>query len=150
GVTRVGIHRGPAIVGNFGGQRFFDYTAIGDTVNTAARLEGANKHIGTRLCVSGPVASSATSFVFRPIGTIFLKGKHEGIEAFEPVSTVAAHPGGEEAYEKAFALMKEGDPAASEAFSLLAETHHEDALIRLQMYRLSHGATSTDIILGEK
>ncbi|MCB1460128.1 MAG: adenylate/guanylate cyclase domain-containing protein [Nitratireductor sp.] len=150
GVTRVGIHRGPAIVGNFGGQRFFDYTAIGDTVNTAARLEGANKHIGTRLCVSGPVASSAMGFVFRPIGTIFLKGKHEGIEAFEPVSTVAAHPGGEEAYEKAFALMKEGDPAASEAFSLLAETHHEDALIRFQMYRLSHGATSTDIILGEK
>jgi adenylate cyclase len=37
GVTRIGVHAGPAIVGNFGGGRFFDYTAYGDTINVAAR-----------------------------------------------------------------------------------------------------------------
>ena len=53
--TRIGVHAGPAIVGNFGGGRFFDYTAYGDTINTAARLEAANKAFGTRICVSEAV-----------------------------------------------------------------------------------------------
>jgi adenylate cyclase len=52
GVTRIGAHAGPAIVGNFGGGRFFDYTAYGDTVNVAARLEAANKFFGSHVCVS--------------------------------------------------------------------------------------------------
>ena len=52
GVTRIGVHAGPAIVGNFGGGRFFDYTAYGDTINVAARLEAANKQLGTRIYVS--------------------------------------------------------------------------------------------------
>ena len=44
GATRIGVHAGPAIVGNFfGGTRFFDYTAYGDTINIASRLEAANK-----------------------------------------------------------------------------------------------------------
>src|SRR6202795_2246468 len=43
GATRIGVHAGPALVGNFGGSRFFDYTAYGDTINIAARLEAANK-----------------------------------------------------------------------------------------------------------
>ena len=156
GVTRVGVHRGPAIVGNFGGQRFFDYTAIGDTVNTAARLEGANKYIGTRLCVSGPVVRAASAFVFRPVGNIFLKGKHEGIETFEPVSAVnedhvgvLAHEQAQ-AYENAFALMKNGNSGALEAFRQIQATSQEDALVRFQVYRLSHGARNADIILGEK
>ncbi|SDJ30749.1 adenylate cyclase [Bradyrhizobium sp. Rc2d] len=49
GITRIGAHAGPALVGNFGGSRFFDYTAHGDTINIAARLEGANKFLGTHL-----------------------------------------------------------------------------------------------------
>ena len=56
GVTRIGVHSGPAIVGNFGGGRFFHYTAYGDTINTAARLEAANKQFGTRICVSATAA----------------------------------------------------------------------------------------------
>ncbi len=46
GATRIGLHAGPALVGNFGGERFFDYAAYGDTINTAARLEAANKQLG--------------------------------------------------------------------------------------------------------
>jgi adenylate cyclase len=51
------VHAGPAIVGNFGGKRFFDYTAYGDTINIAARLETANKQLGTRICVSATLCT---------------------------------------------------------------------------------------------
>src|SRR3954451_19541612 len=62
GVTRIGVHAGPALVGNFGGNRFFDYTAYGDTINIASRLEAANKILGTRICVSAAVADSTGNF----------------------------------------------------------------------------------------
>jgi adenylate cyclase len=66
GVTRIGVHAGPAIVGNFGGGRFFDYTAYGDTINVAARLEAANKPLGTRICVSATLAGKVKDFQGRP------------------------------------------------------------------------------------
>src|SRR6201746_183508 len=47
GITRIGVHAGPALVGNFGGSRFFDYTAYGDTINTAARLAAPQQHLPT-------------------------------------------------------------------------------------------------------
>src|SRR6185436_5883778 len=81
GKTRIGVHAGPAIVGNFGGSRFFEYTAYGDTINVAARLEAANKELGTTICVSGDVASRAEGFVARPIGDLILKGRSEPIRA---------------------------------------------------------------------
>ena len=62
GITRIGVHAGPALVGNFGGSRFFDYTAYGETINTAARLEDANKFLGTRICVSATLAERAQNF----------------------------------------------------------------------------------------
>ncbi len=52
GITRIGVNSGPAIVGNVGGETFFHYTAYGDAINTAARLESANKLLGTRICIS--------------------------------------------------------------------------------------------------
>ncbi len=66
GVTRIGVNSGPALVGNFGGGRFFDYNAHGDTINTAARLEAANKQLGTRICVSGSVVERIPDFRGRP------------------------------------------------------------------------------------
>ena len=51
GKTRIGVHTGEVIVGNFGGTTMFDYRALGDPVNTAARLEGANKYTGARISV---------------------------------------------------------------------------------------------------
>src|SRR3981081_843261 len=70
GATRIGVHAGPALVGNFGGSRFFDYTAYGDTINTAARLEAANELLGTRICVSAVVADGAGDFRGRPVGDL--------------------------------------------------------------------------------
>jgi class 3 adenylate cyclase len=75
GVTRIGVHSGPAIVGNFGGGRFFDYTAYGDTINVAARRETANKQLGTRIRVSGALAGKVGDFLGRPVGDLVLRGK---------------------------------------------------------------------------
>src|SRR6202046_3580324 len=77
GVTRIGVHAGPAIVGNFGGGRFVDYTAYGDTINVAARLEAGNKQLGTRICVSAPLAAKVKEFCGRPVGDLVLRGRTE-------------------------------------------------------------------------
>jgi adenylate cyclase len=67
GVTRIGINSGPALVGNFGGGRFFDYAAYGDTLSIAARLETANKQLGiafasaTAWCSGLPASAAAQS-----------------------------------------------------------------------------------------
>ena len=85
GVTRIGVHAGPAIVGNFGGGRFFDYTAYGDTINVAARLEAANKQLGTRICVSATLTAKVKEFRGRPVGDLMLRGRTEAMRAFEPL-----------------------------------------------------------------
>jgi adenylate cyclase len=150
GITRIGIHSGPAIVGNFGGERFFDYTAIGDTVNTAARLEGANKYIGTRICVSAAVCDKARNQLFRPSGRIYLKGKTKGIDAFEPLHDRNSNRSDIEAYNAAFQLMHEKDLSACAAFSRLASEFPDDQLVAFHRDRLERGETGADITLGEK
>lgn len=87
GVTRIGAYSGPAIVGNFGGGRFFDYTAYGDTINVAARLETVNKQLGTRICVSGDLASRIDKFHGRPVGDLMLRGKTGGMRAVDAGAT---------------------------------------------------------------
>lgn len=150
GATRIGIHRGPAIVGNFGGERFFDYTAIGDTVNTAARLESVNRHIGTRICVSAEVARNVSNVRLRPSGILYLKGKTEGIEAFEPLQNGHDAQQWFEAYCSAFELMRAGDDGALEAFEDLARTDPQDRLVAFHHSRLAAGGSGADIAPGEK
>jgi class 3 adenylate cyclase len=60
-------------------------SAYGNTINVAARLEGANKQLGTRICVSADIAAKAGNFRGRPIGELVLRGKSEVLRAFEPL-----------------------------------------------------------------
>jgi adenylate cyclase len=90
--VRIGIHTGEALVGNFGSPLKLDFTAIGDTVNTASRLEGLNKEFGTSIIVSGATASYLTGVVdLRPLGESLLKGKSTGVLVFE-VPVPASEP----------------------------------------------------------
>ena len=82
---RVGMHTGEAIIGNMGSAERFDYTALGDSVNLAARLEGANKLYGTLTLFSGATAAALQGAVLsRRIDRIRVKGKAEPIDVFTP------------------------------------------------------------------
>jgi class 3 adenylate cyclase len=140
GITRIGVHAGPAMVGNFGGNRFFDYTAYGDTINTAARLEAANKFLGTRICVSAAVANATENFRGRPVGDLVLRGRTEPLRAFEPLRHGVFERPVTKQYSDAFAKLESGDAAAMPAFAALVGLHADDALAGFHLRRLLNGA----------
>lgn len=81
---RIGLHSGRAVVGNMGSDFHFNYTAMGDTVNLAARLEQANKERGTYLMVSEATRQQAgEEFGYRDLGRIPVKGKSEPVQVYE-------------------------------------------------------------------
>jgi class 3 adenylate cyclase len=147
GITRIGVHAGPALVGNFGGSRFFDYTAYGDTINTAARLEAANKFLGTRICVSAAVADAAKEFRGRPVGDLLLRGRSEPLRAYEPLAEATFTGPATAQYREAFAKLEAGDATAMPAFAALVGAHASDALAGFHLRRLLNGAKSVRIQL---
>jgi adenylate cyclase len=82
--TRIGLHSGEAVVGNIGSEDRMNYTALGATVNLAARLEGLNKNYGTLVLVSAALRQRAGSrFVFRSVDRISPKGFAEAVEIYQ-------------------------------------------------------------------
>ena len=120
------------MVGNIGGEKRFDYTAIGDTVNTAARLEGANKFLGTRVCISGATAERCPDLALRPVGELVLKGKSEAVAVFEPLGPERAVARATSAYREAFEKLALNDPYTSETFEKLVEDYPEDGVAAFQ------------------
>jgi len=140
GATRIGVHAGPALVGNFGGNNYFDYTAHGDTINTAARLESANKQLGTRICASETVARGVENFKGRPVGDIVLRGRSEPLRTYEPLRDEAFSSPATTQYTEAFAKLEAGDAGAMPAFAALVGMHADDPLAGFHLKRLLNGA----------
>jgi len=147
GHTRIGAHAGTAVVGNFGGGKFFDYSAYGDTINVAARLEAANKSLGTRICVSGSLAANMQGFCGRPVGDLLLRGRVEPIRAFEPLEAEIYASGATQAYMAAFEELEAGDPRAMASFAALVGRNPEDPLAGFHLKRLMNGEFSATINL---
>lgn len=150
GETRIGVNTGRAIVGNFGGSERFDYTAHGDAINTAARMESVNKHLGTQICIAGTTAAQCPNHYFRPIGALVLKGKTEAIEAFEPITKEEADTPLMVRYRAAIELLAAADSSAKENFAQLKADFPDDVLVNLHHGRIMAGILSYTIVLAEK
>ena len=120
--TKIGIHTGTAVVGNIGSRERMNFTAIGDSVNIASRLGGANKFYGTSILVSETVESKARNKVlFRTVDKIAVKGRNAGIVVFEPLGLIQ---NADETYYKMMELCSK----SKEAFELFQAQNFKDAL----------------------
>ena len=150
GVTRIGVHCGDSIIGNFGSTQRMDFTALGDTVNTAARTEGVNKYFGTRICCTQSVVDKAPSQSFRPVGDVVLKGKIEAVTLYNPVSAAEVNSGLLADYLAAYGVMATGAPGALSAFRELEKAHVKDPLALFHITRLESGIVGSRIVMDDK
>lgn len=125
GRTRIGVETGQAIVGDVGIRAKLDYTAHGDAVNAAARLEAANKRLGSSICVGPGAAARCDPALFRPLGAITFAGREDSFDVFEawPEGTT---PAWRESFRKAHALAATDPEAAKRIFEMLAAERPDD------------------------
>ena len=111
--TRFGLHCANALVGHFGARDRMNYTAIGDAINLASRLEGLNKQYGTSIIASESVVERARdAFDFRLLDVVAVKGKSDAITIYEVLGNKGEAEGDREivaAYETAFAAYATRD-----------------------------------------
>ena len=84
--TRLGLHFGELIMGHVGAMDHYEYRAVGDIVNTASRIEGLNKQLGTRILVSKEVLQGVEGFITRELGSFLLLGKTKPLSLYELVA----------------------------------------------------------------
>jgi adenylate cyclase len=147
GCTRVGLHYGEAVVGNFGGEGRIQYTALGDGMNTAARLESANKSLKTTMLVSKEAKDRSTLDIFRPMGRVVLSGRATPVEVWEP------KPDMEEAERRRLTELwlrfDGGDSAALADIEAFAADKRDAALDNF-VYRIRQAGPGGHFVLGSK
>ena len=131
GRTRIGIETGPVIVGDVGGGRKLDYTAYGNVMNRAARLEAANKELGSAIAVGPDAAARIGASRLRPLGEIRLRGVSEAMSVYEPWPK-AFREADRERYRGAVSDLATAPARAMSLLARLADENPEDsALARL-------------------
>ena len=125
-LTRIGLNTGPMVFGNMGSSQKFNYSVVGDAVNLASRLEGANKFYGSRILVAQPTADAAKGhFLLRQLDLLRVKGKLKPMAVYELLAEGAGDAGDQFRkleYEAAFACyqQQQWDQAARHLGDLLA------------------------------
>jgi adenylate cyclase len=129
GRTRIGFETGPVIVGDVGGLGHLDYTAHGDAVNSAARLEAINKQFGTTICLGARAhAAIGQPERLRALGTVTLRGRVAATAIYSPWPDDATEPR-KVAYIAAYAVMESEPKEALRLFDALARDWPEDPAV---------------------
>jgi len=130
GRSRIGIETGMAVVGDIGIRSKLDYTAHGDSINSAARLEALNKVFASTICVGPVAASQCDAGRFRPLGMASLRGLETPVAVWEPWPPRAPE-GWRERYLAAWRLKDDDKQRAAALFEALARECSEDAVPRV-------------------
>jgi class 3 adenylate cyclase len=150
GRTRIGVHTGPAVIGNFGSRTRHNYTASGDAVNTASRLEGLNKHFGTRISISGATRALCSGIHFRPTASVVVKGKTSAIDLWEPLPDGDPRLAYIQRYCEAYAKLEQGAEEAKAMFEALAKDAPDDASVAFHIERIHGGELTVFIKMDQK
>ena len=134
GKTRVGLHYGEAVIGNFGGATRIQYTALGDSMNTAARLEAANKPLGSSVMASREFAEASGLDWWRPMGRVVLRGRASPVDLYEPAPDFPAAD--RDALARALALVETDRAAAIAGVAAVAAGHRHDLALQNLVMRL--------------
>ncbi len=147
GMTRVGLHVGDAIVGNFGGEGRIQYTALGDAMNTASRLEAANKSLKTGVLISAEAAARSERGDLVPMGRVTLRGRAQPVDVLTARPDLS--PGQRERIAALVAAHAEGDKNAyvTGATALTSE-YSQDAAIMFLIERLNQTKMGESYVLS--
>jgi len=148
GKTRVGLHFGEAVVGNFGGENRIQYTALGDSMNTAARLESANKAFKTSVMASAEFATRSGLDWWRRMGRVVLSGRARPVDLYEPAPDFLNADRNELA-EAVDQLGTETAEALERIEALAAAYPDDEALAALVMRSRDLGAGGAFVMAGK-
>ncbi len=138
GRTRIGAHCGLAVVGNFGSRERFHFTAMGDVVNTAARLEAACKHVGVGVLLSEDLrAAAGAPAEVLPVGPLLVEGRAHAIHTYTSLS--GRSPAFCTAYLQAYEVLSRGENLPETHFGGLAGQEAQDPLLLRLLQRASAG-----------
>ncbi len=146
GKTRVGLHYGEAVVGNFGGENRIQYTALGDSMNTAARLEAANKALDSSVMASREFADRTRLDWWRPMGRITLRGRAQPVNIMEPAPDFPAED--RKILTQAMILADCGDAQAQRLVEQLIAKHPDDMALVNLLHRLQNMSGGNTYVLG--
>jgi adenylate cyclase len=139
-ITRIGLHTGVANVGNFGSTNRFDYTALGENINLASRMEGLNKYLGTQVLITGATqAETDGKFLTRFLGRFRLKGFEKSVEVFELLGrdSDAAPPWLKLFYAALEAFMQRDFTLARMRFSEVLSARPDDGPSTFYLHKLA-------------